>query len=226
MTIRILNSNSSYTDFQLVTIDGGKNTSEWIRVPGNNYGNNNFKNETSEIQLFDVRTDPREIRDISLLMKQPNIKIINKEQIASDGENGQEIAALTFKRDSSKNTPLKIPMVLGNITSKVGYIDNFIQRNRETIKTQFVTYLDENFKIIKYDGTVSTPAQYNKGSQFGIEFPGDISEYAKEHGIEIPWQEVLMSFNNIIIVVSIIALSGITLWVVSYRLIKINRKER
>jgi hypothetical protein len=225
MTIRILNSNSSYTDFQLVTIDGGKNSSKWIRVPGNN-GNNNFKNETSGIQLFDVRTDPREIRDISLLMKQPNIKIINKEQIASDGQNGQEIAALTFKRDSPKNTPLKIPMVLGNITSKVGYIDNFNQRNRETIKTQFVTYLDENFKIIKNDGTVSTPAQYNKGSQFGIEFPGDISEYAKEHGIEIPWQEVLMSFNNIIIVVSIIALSGITLWVVSYRLIKINRKER
>jgi hypothetical protein len=226
MTIRILDNNSSYAEFQLVTIDGGKNSSsKWIRVPGNNYSNNNFKNERSEIHFFDVRTDPKEIRDISLLMKRPNIKIINKEgQIASDGQNGQEMAALTFKRDSPKNSPLKIPIVLGTISSKVGYVDNYNQRNHGSINTQFVTYLDENLKITKNDGIVSTPAEYNKGRQFGIKFPGDISDYAKMHGVVIPWQEVLASPFNIVIALSIIALSGITLWLVWYRIMKINTR--
>jgi hypothetical protein len=173
-----------------------------IRIYGNTNDYDNTGADTTEIKFFDVQTDVKNIGSISALMKMPGIKITNKDDHTRlEERSGEGSTALSFKRDSSHNKPIKINKLNGNITSTVGYVDDYHERRLDTIKTQFVTYLDQNIQIIKEGGTVTTPGDYSKKIQIAI--PGDISAYAKEHGIEVTWEDAIGSTNSVILTLSI-----------------------
>jgi hypothetical protein len=172
-----------------------------------------------------VQTDVKNIGSISALMKSPDIKITNKDNEALlEKQLGQGSTAISFIRDSSKNNPIEIHKVNGNITSTIGYVDNYNEHYLDTIRIQFVTYLDQNIQIIKEDDTVTTPGDYNR-KKVQIQIPGDISEYAKDHGIEVTWQEAIGSTYSIIMVLSIATVT-ISLIVLSWlKIDKLNRKS-
>jgi hypothetical protein len=223
MTIILFGGNASYVEGELITIDDNKKYK--IKVSANTNGYDNIGNYTTEIKFFDVQTDVKNIGSISALMKSPDIKITNKDnQALLEKQLGQGSTAISFIRDSSKNNPIEIHKVNGNITSTIGYVDNYNEHYLDTIRIQFVTYLDQNIQIIKEDDTVTTPGDYNR-KKVQIQIPGDISEYAKDHGIEVTWQEAIGSTYSIIMVLSIGTVT-ISLIVLSWlKIDKLNRKS-
>ena len=222
MTIKLFGGNASYVEGELITIDDNKKYK--IKVSASPKDYNNIGNYTTEIKFFDVQTDVKNIGSISALMKSPDIKIVNKDnQALLEKQLGQE-TAISFKRDSSENNPIEIHKVNGNITSTVGYVDNYKEHYFDAIRIQFVTYLDQDIQIIKEYDTVTMPGDNNR-NKVQIQIPGDISEYAKDHGIEITWQEAIGSTNNIILMLSIATVT-ISLIVLSWlKIEKLNRKS-
>jgi hypothetical protein len=224
MTVRLFGGNASYVESELITMDDHKKYI--IRIYGNtNDYDNNTGTDATQIKFFDVQTDVKNIRSISALMKMPGIKITNKDDHTRLEERlGEGSTAISFTRDSPHNKPIKINKLNGNITSTVGYVEDYNERYLDTIKTQFVTYLDQNIQIIKEDGTVATPGEYNR-KKVQISIPGDISTYAKEHGIEVKWKDAIGSTNSIIMVLSIATVT-ISLIVLSWlKIEKLNRKS-
>jgi hypothetical protein len=205
MTVRLFGGKGSYVESELITMDDHKKYI--IRIYGNTNDYNNNGTDTTEIRFFEVQTDAKNIGSISALMKMPSIKITNKDDHTPLEEQlGEGTTAISFKRDSSQNKPIKINRLSGNIASTVGYVDDYNERYHDTIKTQFVTYLDQNIQIIREDAPVSTPGDYNR-KKLQIAIPGDISMYAKEHGIELTWEDAIGSTNSIIMAVLIAAVT-------------------
>jgi hypothetical protein len=221
MTIRFFGGNLSYAEGELITIDDYKKYK--IKITGNSNDHDNIGNNTTEIKFFDVQTDVKNIGSISVLMKRPEIKIINKDdQTYLERQLREGTTAVSFKRDPSNDNPVKIPKVSGNITSKLDYVDNYDESYHDSIKTQFVTYLNQNFQIINGDGSVINPSEYD-GGKVEIQLPGDISEYAKEHAIAVPWREAISSTNGIILSLSI---SGVTIILIILSWLKIEKLSR
>jgi hypothetical protein len=223
MTIRLFGGNTSYFEGELITMDDYKKYI--VRIYGNTNDYDNTGTDTTEIKFFDVQTDVKNIGSISALMKMLGLKITNKDDHTGLKESGEGSTALSFKRDSSHNKPIKINKLNGNITSTIGYVDDYNERRLHTIKTQFVTYLDQNIQIIKEDATaVTTPGDYN-GKRVQIAIPGDISAYAKEHGIEVTWEDAFDSNNSIIMVLSIGTVTIILIALSWLKVANLNKKS-
>lgn len=223
MTVRLSGENASYVESELITMDNKKYK---IRISGNtnDYDGNNSTTNTTEIKFFDVQTDVKYIESVSALMKMPSIKISTKyEHTCPEERLGEGCTAISFKRDSSHNKPIKINKLSGYITSTVGYVDDYIERSHDTAKTQFITYLDQNFQI-KEDATVTTPGDYNR-KKVQIAIPGDISAYAKEHEIDVNWEDAISSTNSIILTVTITTVTIILIALSWLKVANLNKKS-
>jgi hypothetical protein len=205
ITIKLSNSKSAYAEFDIITKDESntvKESSQTVRVFGNNDDSNGSKNSnSSEIHLHKVKADPG-ITSMNLLMKSPEIRVIEEkgkegEELAEDG--GDTI--VTFRRDSPRNALTEVKG--GDTIIKLDYVDHYNQPFRNGTKTQFITYLKEDIpQTIDWDSNV-------------LEIPGDISELAKEKGIGVPWQKSMISFSSIMVIISIIVIvvgMGYYLW--------------
>ena len=97
--------------------------------------------------------------------------------------------------------------------AKVNYVDNYNRPYHSGIRTQFLTYLEQPIEIISDNGAIQSPSKiYDSEKKIKIEMPGDISEYAKKHGMQIPWIRALSSDLSILLAVSISVITTIALW--------------
>ena len=201
VTIKLSNSKSAYAEFDIITKDESntaKDSSQTVTVFGNNDDSNKSKNsDSSKIHFHKVKADSG-ITSMNLLMKSPEIRVIEEK-----GKGGEELVEdegatiVTFRRDSPRNAPTEVKG--GDTTIKLDYVDHYNQPFRNGTKTQFITYLKEDIP------------QTIDGNSNVLEIPGDISELAKEKGIGVPWQKSMISFRSILVMISIIAIViGIT----------------
>jgi hypothetical protein len=126
------------------------------------------------IHLHEVRSNSSHITSIPILMKSPEI-----------GTNGTS----NFKEYKNNNIDIN-----GKITAKFNHIDHYYEPYRNGSRTQFITYIEDMQLERKTD---------LDDKNLDLRIPGDISESAKAKGIEVPWQEAMLSNNSIISMISI-----------------------
>ena len=86
---------------------------------------------------------------------------------------------------------------------RLNQIDDINDIDQNTIKTRFVTYLD----LVKSQGNKSWSTQK---SMFRI--PGDISDEAKEKGIDVPWIKAMSSDSGIFVAILILLAGTLLIW--------------
>ena len=96
-------------------------------------------------------------------------------------------------------------VVNGKLITKFDHVDHYNDKEpfSNGTRTQYVSYL----KWINSDEKVN-PSQ----GKLQIKLPAGTSILAKTRGIEVPWQEAIVSTNSIIVIVSISVLSIIVTW--------------
>jgi hypothetical protein len=87
------------------------------------------------------------------------------------------------------------------LNASLHHSDNYITNYHNASRMQYVTYLN-------WIQTKGTP----EDMQIVVKLPGDISERAKISGVKVPWQEVMVSKEGIILLLSIISVSTVFLW--------------
>jgi hypothetical protein len=92
-------------------------------------------------------------------------------------------------------------MNLMQLNASLHHSDNYITNYRNASRMQYVTYLN----WIQTKGT-------SEDKQIVAKLPGDISEHAKAKGIKVPWQEVMVSKNGTILLLSVVSVTTIALW--------------
>jgi hypothetical protein len=83
---------------------------------------------------------------------------------------------------------------LKQLNASVHHSDNYVTNYKNASRMQHVTYLN-------WIQTKDTPE--DKG--IALKIPGDISESAKKKGVGVPWEEVMVSTNGIILLLSVIS---------------------
>jgi hypothetical protein len=221
MTIKVPNNNSSYA--QLDTLKGDeKSTFQRIKVSGYSHDNNGSSKNTAQIFLHNVRADVQDIRLMPVLMKSPEIKIIQGDE--SKGSAGDETRSLFFTKLSPDKTLSEIRKEEGDIVIKLDHVDDYNKPYRNGTKTQFITYLKNDVQITN-DNRSKIPAdnQHSLFTSIISKRPGDISEYSKEQGIEVPLRKVLSSTPNIMVSIAIAVVMVIVLMLGWFKLAKFQR---
>jgi len=90
---------------------------------------------------------------------------------------------------------------LTSINMTLDHSDNHLSNYRNASSMQYVTYL----KWIQ----TKNPGE---GKGIALKIPGDISERAKRNGVEVPWEEVMVSKIGIILILSVISATTVVLW--------------
>jgi hypothetical protein len=92
-------------------------------------------------------------------------------------------------------------MNLNGLNASLHHSDNYITNYHNASRMQYVTYLN-------WIQTKGTP----EDKHTVVKLPGDISERAKLKGLKVPWQEVMVSKNGIILFLSVVSVTTIALW--------------
>ncbi|HKQ21497.1 MAG TPA: hypothetical protein VJS91_05620 [Nitrososphaeraceae archaeon] len=198
---------SAYVEFDVTKIEGNNRIFQTLRVSQteklDSKGANN--NSNSEIQLHNINTYPQQIKSISVLMKSPEMTIIKQQRHISDAQDGIENMAISFNEENHKNKPIEFKDGLGNITARFVYVDTYDTRNNTGIKTQFLSFLDNHVGIISDDGKNYIPARLvDSKNESKIKIPGDISEFAKLRGMQLPWIREIISNTSIVLAISVL----------------------
>jgi hypothetical protein len=162
--------------------------------PAIRISNNNDNSSVTQIQFhkIQVKADSPDIKSIPILMKSPEIKISNAEDVS-------------FRAGSHRNSVTEIKETEGGAVAaeaKLNFVDHYHHGYRNGIKTQFITYLKEDVK-----DTITSSSGIAKDRKFleFIKIPGDISESAKEKGlVHVPWQKAMSSVMSVLMAVTII----------------------
>jgi hypothetical protein len=173
-------------------------TAEFIL--GNDTGNytQSVKVTGGEIQLDGISLQPslpnmedRPSNISSILLKSPKIEV-----------NGSTNFEQFYNPDQAfdKVRPLQID---GNLTMRLNQIDDIHDIDQNTVKTRFVTYLD----LAKSQTNTSMITQK---AMFRI--PGDISDEAKEKGIDVPWLKAMSSVSSILVIILILFTATLLIW--------------
>jgi hypothetical protein len=91
-------------------------------------------------------------------------------------------------------------MNLKGLNASLHHSDNYITNYHNVSRMQYVTYLN----WIQTKGT-------SEDKQIDVKLPGDISERAKIKGVKVPWQEVMVSTNGIILLLSVVSITAVVL---------------
>jgi hypothetical protein len=163
-------------------------------------------NNNSIIDFYEITT-ARPLDPISLLLKSPDVIV-----------NGQ----IHFARSNFDPYFIYVDMpsdTEGNLKAKIAFVDDYEHTYENgTTKMQFVTFLQSlSLNRTKYDSGIT------------FEPPGDISHHAKELGLEIPLKEALLSFSNVILIISIVVVSIVGSWLIwpriKFRMTEDNRNK-
>jgi hypothetical protein len=174
----------AYAEFTVISCSNNSYCQQTIRVSGD-----------GEIFLHKIKADSQLVTYLSILVKSPEIRILN--------------GSMKFKLDTDSKYPSQLTgslLARGNIVANIDYVENYKLFNNET-KTESVTYL----KKLNADGTYASEVQEKNM----LRLPGEISERAKDKGIGVPWKAAMISINSIIAMISI----AVTMIVVKYYLL-------
>jgi hypothetical protein len=119
----------------------------------------------------------------------------------------EETRSIKYCLDSPNCTPIEIQRGSGDIKLKIVQVDNYDKGYHNWTKTRFITYLDNNIQLSVNNERINPVKEQ---SLFGklmakAKLPGDISEYAKVHGIEVPWRDVISSTAGIVVFLTLMA---------------------
>ena len=92
-------------------------------------------------------------------------------------------------------------MNLRGLNTSLDHLDTLVTNYKNASRMQYVTYL----KWIQTD-------RMPEDKQISVKIPGDISERAKREGVQVPWQEVMVSKNGIILLLSVVIVTAVVLW--------------
>jgi len=199
VSIKFIQSNSTYAQLDMLD-ENEKNAFKRIKVFGHGDNSNDSENGSEQITLNKVRTDIKSVRYITVLMKDPEINIIRENKDITKGREDQS-SSIQFRRNTLESVPTKIDRDVGDIKLNVDHVDNYNEAFRNWTKTQFITYLKNDIQITDMAPHADEPSLFTK---LMSKMPGDISENAKQNGIEVPWRKVLHSINNMILALTII----------------------
>jgi len=90
---------------------------------------------------------------------------------------------------------------LRGLNTSLDHLDTLVTNYKNASRMQYVTYL----KWIQTD-------RMPEDKQISVKIPGDISERAKREGVQVPWQEVMVSKNGIILLLSVVIVTAVVLW--------------
>ena len=226
LTINFPDNNSSYAQLDISEKGNEKDSFQRIKLSSYKHDNTAGSNNTGMIFLHDVRTDVQTTRYISTLMKSPEIKIMNVDEAKGVKEStDEETTAVSYERIYPASNPTTFQKGSGDIKIKLDHVDNFNEPHDRRVDTRFITYLKSDIQITKDDrNEIPTDGQNSWFSKLLSKKPGDISEDAKEHGIEVPWREVISSTPSIITAIAIVAVMVVVIALSRYEILKFNRE--
>jgi hypothetical protein len=147
-------------------------------------------NSDSKISFYNISTASSS-KSIPIILKSPEVEV--------DGHIG-------FKQSNfdpyftNNDIPLDYE---GGLKTKLSFVDDYKESNLNQTIIKYITYLQ----------SITTATDVGVG-QDGIilNLPGDISPYAKSHGIPIPLREVLFSGSNVMLLISTAVVSLVGSW--------------
>jgi hypothetical protein len=213
VTINFIQSNSTYAQLDMLD-DNEKNAFKSIKVLGHGDNSIDSENGTVQIALNKVRTDIKSVRYITVLMKDPEINVISGNKNITKDQDHQG-SSIQFKRNTPESVPTEIGRDVGNLKFKVDHVDNYDEAFHKFTKTQFITYLKNDIQITNMAPHIDEPSLFTK---LMSKKPGDISESAKQNGIEVPWRKVLHSINNMILALMIMFITSFVIILSWYKI--------
>lgn len=165
---------------------------------GNDTGDSTSVNITGkEIRLHGISLEPSlpNVQDqpsntSSILLKRPKIEV-----------NGSTTFEEFYNPVQAFNKVRSL-QIDGNLTMQLNQIDDIHNHDQTTTKTRSVTYLD----LVKIQGNTSMITQK---AMFRV--PGDISDKAKEKGIDVPWLKAMSSVSSFVIIL-ILFTATVLIW--------------
>jgi hypothetical protein len=91
-------------------------------------------------------------------------------------------------------------VILKGLNTLVDHSDIYLTKYQNASRIQYVTYL----KWIEADGML-------QDKQILLKLPGDISERAKRKGVQVPWEEAMVSKDGIILLLSVTSVTAVVL---------------
>jgi hypothetical protein len=91
-------------------------------------------------------------------------------------------------------------VILKGLNTLVDHSDIYLSKYQNASRIQYVTYL----KWIQADSM-------SQDKQIFLKLPGDISERAKRKGVHVPWEEVMVSKDGIILLLSVTSVTALVL---------------
>ena len=224
MAIKFSGSNSTYALLDMIK-KNEKNSFQRIKVSGyNNDTDNSNNSSTGQIVFHNVGTDIQSIRLITTLMKSPEIKIINEDKTKNiENAVDEENSSIKYRKNSPDSTPIEIPKGSGDITIKIDHVDNYDEAYNNWTRTKFITYLKNDIQITNDNKSINPQDKEQTFiAKLMTKRPSDISESAKEHGVEVPWRDVIRSTPSIIIAVTLFALIGAVITLTWFKIRKLR----
>jgi hypothetical protein len=220
MTVKFSDSNSTNVQFDMMKKDD-KNSFQRIKISGYKNGSNDGEKGTVRILFHNVRGDLQDIRYLTAIMKSPEIRIIKEEKNKDMGNP----VSLRYKENSPDSTPVEIQKGIGDITMNIDHVDNYDEHYQNWTRTKFTTYIKNDVQVTDENNNVISRS---KGQPLFTKLtsvlPGDISEYAKKHGIIVPWRDVVSSIPSITIALVLLAVGSLILLLTWHKIIKFNKK--
>jgi hypothetical protein len=141
----------------------------------------------SRIIFYNITSESPGLNSVPVLLKAPEINV--------SGFSIFKLANVDGGLPSSAS-PLNIT---GFLNAKFDFVDNYEQVYSGGIKTEYITYLQG----IKFDDTQNVAGK-------SLILPG-MSQVFKRTGIKLPWEEVMVSKDGIILLLAVASLTAIVL---------------
>src|ERR1041385_6566285 len=106
----------------------------------------------------------------------------------------------------------------------IDHVDNYNENYLNWTRTKFITYIKNDIQITDKDNNILPQTkEQSLFTRLVSKVPGDISEFAKEHEIQVPWRDVITSTHGNILSLGILAVAGSAITLAWFRLKRLNR---
>ncbi len=184
LTVQLLDK-GAHADITMA--DGTKAIVNSANRSGNKFNNN----EVTEIYFHNIKPALFQMNSIDFLMKRPEVD-------ARGNVSFESLFRDQYDFDVSKGieeNPLELTEA--NVDMNLGYVDNYDKSYENKLTTDYTTYLGA-LQINQLSGTSDTTK---------LRLPGDISDVAKQNGIQVPWEKAIGSNASIILLSALFAVS-------------------
>jgi hypothetical protein len=137
-----------------------------------------------EVRLHGIGLQTSSVNNQTLVMKEPLINATGNIKVNN----------LYIPNKGQRDVNLK------GLNTVVDHSDIYLTKYQNASRIQYITYL----KWIQADGMP-------EDTQISVKLPGDISDRAKRQGVQVPWEEVMVSKDGIILLLSVTSVTGVVL---------------